>query len=274
MMKSHSLIINGGLGNQMFQYAFVLQLREMGHEVVVDTSFYQCVNNHNGYELESVFGIKEPIVNENRLHILWLRFLCKYKPSWLVSVDDLKYEDLDNQVFRKYIVGYWQNERYFDRVKSIVKSHFQFKGIDDKNRLLANEMKVGNSVSVHIRRGDYVTSGMLIVNEDYYLKAFSYIESRVERPFYYVFSDDKEEAERIISKYSPNYKMIDWNHGVDSYKDMFLMSQCHHHIVANSSFSWWGAWLGKKENSIVVAPNRWVKEENGVCPQLDEWIKI
>lgn len=273
MKRKHILIINGGLGNQMFQYAFMLQLRKMGFPVVIDISLCQYSRSHYGYELESVFGIKEPIICRKGIHLLWLRFLLKYKPPQLVSVEYCN-TDSNKRSFRHYIVGYWQNERYFKDVRDHVRNHFVFTGIDKRNLKIAERIRLCNSISVHIRRGDYVTSGMLIMGDDYYSRAFNFINNHVNKPVFYVFTDDKKEAEKIVSIYCSDYILIDWNRELSSYKDMFLMSQCHHHIVANSSFSWWGAWLDNKGNSIVVAPKRWVKDENGVCPQSNSWIKI
>ena len=272
-MNSHSLIINGGLGNQMFQYAFLLQLREQGYHVEMDTSLYQYINDHNGYELNTVFKINEKTKCQKGLHLAWLRLLLKYKWHLLVTSDINCLKAPSNIILRKYVIGYWQNERFFESVKGQLRKKFVFCGIDEGNLQVAQEMSGCNSVSVHIRRGDYVTLGLLVQEDQYYDNAIRCIMDRVDDPVFYIFSDDMEEARTIISKYCDRYKIIDWNKGKDSYKDMYLMSKCRHHIIANSSFSWWGAWLNPQKGEIVVAPKDWTSDPAGVCPQLAYWIK-
>lgn len=274
-MYSH-IIVNGGLGNQMFQYAFALALRHRGHHVVMDTSLYNYAIMHNGYELERVFGIEEPLINKKGLHLGWLRFLLKYKPTLFLSNDHLCFDKSNLDSPKRYLYGYWQNEQYFKDVADEIRRKFVFQGIDERNQLIAREMNGCNSVSVHIRRGDYETSGMLLLDEDYYSRAFDLLLEKVADPVLYIFSDDCQAAETIVSKYYDEYKykIIDWNKGADSYKDMYLISQCRHHILANSSFSWWGAWLNDSRNKIVIAPKCWVYNNPELCPQVDGWIKL
>lgn len=271
-MLSH-LIVSGGLGNQMFQYAFVLALRNRGHRVKLDVSLYNYAKMHNGYELERVFGIKEPLNNKWGLHLKWLRLLLKVKPKMIISDDPLFFDEYNLNYPKRYISGYWQDESYFKEIEDEIRKRFEFRNIDNRNKAIAQEMRECNSVSVHIRRGDYVESGMLLLDDIFYSKAFEKIIEKVERPIFYIFSDDRQEAEAIVSKYCSEYKVIDWNKGEDSYKDMYLMSQCHHHIVANSSFSWWGAWLSDFNDTIVIAPKCWIHNNPSLCPQADGWIR-
>lgn len=272
-MKSR-LIVNGGLGNQMFQYAFALAMRRRENHVNLDVSLYNYAKMHNGYELERVFGIKEPLINKKGFHLKWLRLLLKTKPKALLTDDPLIFGEFNLKFPKRYICGYWQDERYFKEIENEIRKRFVFQGIDKKNKAIAQEMRECSSVSVHIRRGDYAESGMLLLDDNFYSKAFEKIIDKVESPIFYIFSDDRQEAETIVSKYCSEYKVIDWNKDEDSYKDMYLISQCRHHIVANSSFSWWGAWLGNYKDNIVVAPQKWTNYSDGVEPQLKEWIKI
>lgn len=269
-----NIIISGGLGNQMFQYAFAFALRHRGHHVVMDTSLYNYAKMHNGFELQKVFGIKEPLINKKGFHLRWLRFLLKYKATLFLSYDPLCYDKRYLDSPKRYVFGYWQNEQYFKDVADEIRRIFVFQGIDERNQLIAREMNGCNSVSVHIRRGDYETSGMLLLDEDYYSRAFDLLLEKVVDPVLYIFSDDCQAADTIVSKYNNKYKIIDWNKGEDSYKDMYLISQCHHHILANSSFSWWGAWLNDSRNKIVIAPKCWVYNNPELCPQVDGWIKL
>lgn len=270
----YHIIVNGGLGNQMFQYALYLTLKERGHSIRLDTSLYNYVDTHNGYELERVFGIKEPLICRRGLHLIWLRLLMKGYLKPITTKDSFVYDKKVINSPRAYIIGYWQSEKYFAVIKDKVREVFAFRNIDNYNYSIAEEMNNCNSVGIHIRRGDYLTSGMTLVRDDYYRNAIRYIKEYVSSSVFYVFSDDQEEAISIMDSTNVPYKLITHNNGEDSYKDMFLMSQCKHNIICNSSFSWWGAWLGNYKAGIVVAPQEWVADRPELCPQLDEWIKI
>ena len=204
-----TLMMLGGLGNQMFQYAMVLALRNRGFLVSVDTSMYSYIHMHNGYELKRVFGIDENVVNKGTLHVFWLRFLNKYKPQKLCLTDANHYDGSIFEMNLKYVIGYWQDERYFKNVENLIREKFVFQNIDDENLNLAVEMLSCNSVSLHIRRGDYASSNMSLLNDDYYKNAVSYIKRKVESPMFYIFSDDKYEAERIAEKCKITYQLID-----------------------------------------------------------------
>ncbi len=268
------MVFGGGLGNQMFQYAFMLHLRKNGFGVVADTSLYNYVRMHQGYELERVFGIQEDIFNKGGVHLLWLRFLIKYHPRLFITIDPLCYKEDNINRGKKYIYGFWQDERYFDDVKNEIKRSFVFQDIDGRNRAVAEAMYSCNSVSVHIRRGDYASYGMPIMDDEYYKKAILYVNGKIEAPSYYVFSDDHKVAEKLMKNLNVDYNIVDWNNGTDSYKDMYLMSQCKYNIIANSSFSWWGAWLNNYTGKMVVAPKVWSPRAIHLRPQMGDWILI
>ncbi len=267
-----TFIFRGGLGNQMFEYAMALALRNGGHKVNIDTSMYEQVEMHNGYELDRVFGIKEPVICKRGWHLFKLRFISRFLSNKIISEDTLVYDPTVLLSPKPYINGYWQDERYFKDIESEIRKTFQFKGVDEKNMKIADEMHSCNSVSLHIRRGDYAAYGMTLIGKDYYQKAIEYIMKKVETPMFYIFSDDKEESMNIIANLGIKYIFIDGNNGKDSYKDMFLMSQCSHNIIANSSFSWWGAWLNSNPIKIVVAPFLWSKRRTNFHPQVKTWI--
>lgn len=263
-----NVIIAGGLGNQMFQYALLLSLRHEGVRVYADTSFYKYVKMHNGYELKRVFGIDEQLKSKGGFHLLWLRLLDKFSPSVLCTKD---HRGFDNKVLvcpKHYIRGYWQSELYFKKIESDIRAVFQFKDIDENNIRISSEMKMKESVSVHIRRGDYASFGMTIIGKEFYKRAISIIKEKVETPFFYVFSDDAKEAKEVMDESNVEYTIVKHNRGADSYKDMYLMSKCKHNIIANSSFSWWGAWLNINPQKIVIAP-KWHKGFN-----LESWIEL
>lgn len=270
----YSCIITGGLGNQMFEYAYVLALRDRGMQVKLDISYYDFFKMHNGYELERVFGIKEKLINKKGIHMYWLRFLNRVRPSFLYTVDTYFFNKEALNAPRNYIFGYWQDEKYFSSISKAIKDTFSFQSIDEDNRELAEELRSINSVSLHIRRGDYKDFGMTIVNDDFYAKAIAEINKRTDDPVFYIFSDDLDASKKMAEDLGIRYKIVSINRGADSYKDMYLMSQCKHNIIANSSFSWWGAWLNANNEKIVIAPSIWDEKKPHFKPQCSNWIKI
>ena len=268
------VIVVGGLGNQMFEYAFFLAMRNRGHNVVLDTSYYGFLRMHNGYELDRVFGIREETVNRHGLHVLLLRFMNKFPLPSYYLVDHLEYSSRFLESSHRYIKGYWQDERYFKDIEATVREVFQFKGIDRFNLDLAKEMQACNSVSVHIRRGDYSSFGMTLIGEDYYKRAIEYISNEIDSPVFYFFSDDENAAKSIAEKMNVVCRYMTNNINEDSYKDMFLMSHCQHNIIANSSFSWWGAWLNGNNEKVVIAPAMWDNQMPSFHPQLNEWVLL
>lgn len=134
-----------------------------------------------------------------------------------------------------------------------------------------------NAVSIHVRRGDYLepkywkTTGC-VCQLPYYLNAIAEMNKRISQPSYYVFSDDIAWVKENLPL--PKAFFIDWNKGTESWQDMMLMSRCRHHIICNSTFSWWGAWLNPRENKTVIMPERWFRhcETPDICP--DKWIKV
>lgn len=269
-----NVIVTGGLGNQMFQYAYLLSLRSAGINAIMDISYYDFFKMHNGYELERVFGIKETMINSQGIHMVWLRVLNKYQPSFLYTVDKFRYDETLLKKPRKYIFGYWQDEQYFRGINKDIKDIFCFHNLDDLNIAMSEEMKSLNSVSIHIRRGDYAEFGMSIVGEEYYKKAVNTLLEKVDNPVFYILSDDMQVAEKMATNMGLNYRLVSHNRGAYSYKDMFLMSQCKHNIIANSSFSWWGAWLNNNVSKIVIAPQEWDAKNPIFHPQLSNWILI
>ena len=266
--------MNGGLGNQMFQYALYLALKEKGHSVKLDISLYDFVDMHNGYELGRVFGVKDSVVRKRGFYLYWLRLLLKGYFKSIITADKLVYDVKVMESPNKYIWGSWQSDKYFKSIEYLVRDKFVFKGVDEQNHTIAKNMQSCNSVSVHIRRGDYKKYGMTLINEDYYKKAIDYVCKNVISPAFFVFSDDCDEANALMDRIGVPYKLMMHNKGEDSFKDMYLMSQCKHNIVCNSSFSWWGAWLNDNEDKVVVAPKIWSERRTELRPQLQEWVLI
>ena len=179
-----------------------------------------------------------------------------------------------------YLMGNWQSERYFSQVAEIIRRDLSFKTpLTDRNAELMELMDKIEVVSLHVRRGDIASNlaSMAIhglCSLEYYRRAIEYVTVRVAKPEFVIFSDDMTWVRENLSiDYPCHY--VDHNKGFESYNDMHLMSLCDHHIIANSSFSWWGAWLNPKGNKIVVAPQRWFLanyDSSDIVPS--SWIQI
>jgi len=178
-----------------------------------------------------------------------------------------------------YLEGYWQSYRYFADIEEIIRREFTVrKEPDAVNCDMAEKISRTLSVSVHIRRGDYLLkagSHMGLCGIDYYLKAVKVITAQVNPQHFYVFSDDPEWARQNIDFLKP-VTVVDHNGTDTAYEDLRLMSLCKHHIIANSSLSWWGAWLSKYPEKIVVAPKQWFNNEKRNTSDLipKQWMRI
>lgn len=277
--------IIGGLGNQMFQYAAGRALSlERGQPLRLDTSGFTGYGLHQGFELQRVFNCPAEIATEAEVRgILGWQFssgirrimarpsLAVFRRDGFIVEPHFQYwPELSNVPRDCYLVGYWQSEKYFRDVASVIRSDFTFKSpLANRNVELAEHIGQVNAVSLHVRRGDYAknpktnaTHGLCSV--EYYRAAVQYVSNRVERPYFFIFSDDIAWVKENLKMDLPN-QFIEHNHGAESYNDMRLMSLCRHHIVANSSFSWWGAWLNHSTEKIVVAPKKWFANDMSVA---------
>lgn len=247
--------LQGGLGNQMFQYAKGLSvLRANGfEELLLDTTSYKNQERKvvqggvtgRGYDLD-VFGIS---YNKTQ--------------KWEHSYPILR--------------GYFQNIKEFENVKDEIKKEFTFKNkFSDTIEALANEIKNNDSVSIHVRRGDYVSNLNAfawhgVMDKEYFENAMSIIESEISSPTYYVFSEDIEWCIENIKGDDIVYVGNEYAGEKDT-GHLYLMTQCKYHIMSNSSYSWWGSFLGESE--LTIGPKKWLANCTGSDIMLDEWIKI
>lgn len=281
--------VMGGLGNQMFQSALYRSLETEGREVCMDLSHIRKYgNNHNGYELERIFGLKyqeAPETEMKRLADLQLTYWGRLKRKiggirktthYLEQNYAYKPQILQNENI--YLEGYWQTEKYFIKIRETILKDFTFPEIEDeKNKRLMENIQHSNSVGIHIRRGDYLEDNNLeshgrVCDIKYYQKAVEYIKRHVSKPAFYVFSDDMEWVKENLNL--ENAQFVNWNHKTDSYRDMQLMSICNHQIIANSTFSWWAAWLNENPQKIVVVPSTWINGMDTPDIWCEEWVKI
>jgi hypothetical protein len=285
--------IIGGLGNQMFQYAAgrALSLR-LSTPLRLDVSGFADYGMHHGFELPRVFSCAPELSTEDEVHDLlgWrasplvqrilirsgLRML--YGDS-LVVEPHLRYWPGINRVRdNAYLSGYWQSEKYFSDASQAIRNDFAFRHpFSETNAKLVSRIDQTMAVSLHVRRGDYVsdpkTNATLgLCTLDYYRAAVSHIAERTEQPEFFVFSDDIPWVKANLEIDSPR-TYVDHNQGTESYNDMRLMSLCRHHIIANSSFSWWGAWLNPRQDKTVIAPRKWFANDENARDLLPaDWL--
>jgi len=177
--------------------------------------------------------------------------------------------------------GYWQSERYFSDAADRVRKEFSFRNPPvGKNAEILNEVAACNSVSLHVRRGDYVTNPETnathgVCSIDYYYRAIDFIRERVSNPSFFLFSDEPKWVRENL-EFDGSTTVVDHNGPDAGCEDLRLMSHCQHHIIANSSFSWWGAWLNPNRNKIVVAPEHWfadgLRDTSDLIPET--WVKL
>jgi hypothetical protein len=275
--------VYGGLAGQMMQYAFASFLEEKRQEEVkLDISFFggQTYNkSFRKFELIN-WNTKFSLANEDDYHKIFadVKLIDKLKFKLLqkeVNNNVFFYEkkpfsydaDVLDERFRIF-EGYWVNNQYISAVESRLRKEFTPRyPVPGINNEIISKMQNSNSVSIHFRRGDYIGSVHDVLKNDYYAQAIAYIKQHVENPFFYIFSDDIEYV-RNHYDLSENSLYIDHNKGEESYWDIFLMSNCKHNVIANSGFSFWGAWLNKSFGSKVVAPSSWIQTENKIEQNL------
>ena len=186
-----------------------------------------------------------------------------------------------SEVFEKadcYYDGYWQNERYFSEIRQEILMAFTPISVDQRNAAMARKLTTCNSVSIHVRHGDFLDKKIYrgICGKDYYKSAIESILNETDVELFCLFSNDIEWCkENIVPMLQgKEYVIADWNTGSDSYLDMYLMSQCRHNIIAHSSFSWWGAWLNQYPQKIVIGPRKWVNIKNSEFQLNPSWKQV
>lgn len=262
-----------GLGNQLFQYAYakalslstkqpvLLDIRETGkHKSEVNLTYREYSLNHYKISLPVCSNVQHfyPFLNKSDelLEIIQKLSVKSYLPYKFFRESTSEYQqNLANIKGNWYLQGWFQDSRYFQGYEQIIKKEIRpRKGIkisSDLKRILQEE----NTVSVHIRRGDYKRLSNILPIQ-YYYNAMKHVRDLVDNPFWVVFSDEIEWVKENIKFENRSY-FLDKRENLKDYEELMVMRCCKNHIIANSTFSWWGAWLGKNENKVVVAPDRW-----------------
>ena len=274
----------GGMGNQMFQYAFA---RAIGDDVKLDITTFDKYKTWD-YLLD-VFNIKENYATDAELdqikHKSKSKFpklirkmlgISKFKSNEIKETDLSFNKELLQPRDVAYYVGYFQCEKYFKDIRTKLLEEFSLrKKLDNKNIDMLKQINSTNAVAIHVRRGDYVELQHVhgLCNLDYYKRGIDYICKHVENPHFFVFSDDMDWVKNNL-EISSHVTYVDINDKYSGYFDLELMKNCKHNIIANSSFSWWGAWLNENPDKIVIAPKQWFANGNKIDIVCDDWIKL
>lgn len=279
--------IFGGLGNQMFQYALMKALEARFNETVLaDVHCFKDYARHNGLEIEKIFPIELKLASKEDVKQLayyassyqvhkvlkWLRIKKKS------TVQEILSTPYHSDVFRiqdTYYDGYWQDARYYESMRPLLLDVFKFRiPLDERNGELCRMLNESDSVGIHIRRGDYLKKKRYrgICDIAYYERSIEMARSRLAHPHFYFFSNDIRWCkDYLVHLMQPGeFTFVDWNTGKSSYVDMQLMSHCRMLIIANSSFSWWAAYLNTRAQ-MVIAPQKWFNSNPPLQIQLKEW---
>jgi len=295
--------LTGGLGNQMFQYALGRHLAEkLSTTLKLDPLFYES-NKLRHYELHC-FHIWEHIATQaeidalrreqrTRLYHFLQRGLRKLKidnpitrqppnPFHVREADHSFHPEVLEKSGPLYLDGYWQSEKYFRDIAEIIHREFEIKYKQDaESQRISELIHATESVSLHVRRADYVQNPVVnqihgTCDQAYYDRAIHHLTQSIQNPHFFLFSDDPAWVKAELKLDFPA-TILEHNGPSRSYEDLRLMSQCKHNIIANSSFSWWGAWLNKNPAKIVVAPARWyadpVKNAQTKDVVPETWVK-
>jgi len=284
------VVIFNGLGNQMSQYAFYLEKKRINKA----TYLISFCKDHNGLELHKVFGIdfKSKLI-EKILYVIYrilltdkkflnpLKYLLKvlgckiinenydysFKPSYMVPSKGIT-----------YYFGGWHTEKYFSGVKRELLSTFNFEKFTDKENIATlAEISSTNSVALHVRRGDYMNEANInlfgkVCTKAYFENAIDVLNQKIPNAHYFIFSNDIAWVKENLVFETATF--VNHNFGADSWKDMCLMSKCKHNIISNSTFSWWGAWLNKHQDKVVISPSRFLNDDQYTDVYPNDWLKI
>jgi hypothetical protein len=262
-MRQRTVIVKlkGGLGNQMFQYAYgrCLSLR------------HKTIFKLDKFLFRSQICQKMAGITPRKYELGEFNIVGK-----IAGFKEIVIKNKNNI----YLDGYFQSEKYFKDIRQILLKEFTLRKKTSNFSRLERQISESNSVSVHIRRGDYVKDIVTrkyhgVQTLGYYLQAMKIIEGKIKKPHFFFFSDDILWVKENFNKVNNPVTFVSNLHRLTNQEELILMSFCKHNIIANSSFSWWGAWLNINPKKIVVAPKRWFRQkvnEKSIVPR--EWIRI
>ena len=277
----------GGMGNQMFQYALYRALLAQGKEVKLDRAKYshfdetrKCFLDNGCFDLQYELCTKK----EARKYVLGTGMTARVlmrlfgdKSTHYYEKKDYEFDSNVMKLSEGYLDGFWQTWKYFKDVEEDIRKAYRFTNVlTGKDREYAKQIRSTNSVAVHVRRGDYDKHQEIygnICNQLYYEKAINIINQKIENSFFYFFSNDMKWTRTTFGE-QDNYIFVEGNNEDKGYIDMQLMSECKHQIMANSSFSWWAAYLNNNPNKKVICPGRWINAKETPDVYYNGWISV
>ncbi|WP_299121659.1 alpha-1,2-fucosyltransferase [uncultured Tenacibaculum sp.] len=262
--------IVGGLGNQMFQYAYAKALQLSGYDVKIDITKFKKYKLHGGYQLDK-YKIDLDSASSFAINLGKLGLKKSLKEKSLLFNQDFK-----SIKGNEYVKGYFQTEKYFSEIRDTLLEQFTINiDLATSTKDYSKQIKEAKiSCSLHIRRGDYISDQKAnsvhgTCSLEYYKEAIELLNKKYGEVKFFIFSDDIEWVKSNL----PVENAVYVDHKTIPHEDIYLMSLCNHNITANSTFSWWGAWLNKNENKTVIAPKQWyIDKENEIVPQ--NWVRI
>lgn len=263
--------LNGGLGNQLFQYAFGVSVAQRRNEQVFFEKHQLDGGAHRAYSLDA-FCVNVRFLNGAYLGPKYEERIFNFDPG------------VYNAARNAHFVGNWQTEKYFN--EPAVREDFRYKRpMSQQTNLMASVIQTRASASIHVRRSDYLIPSTAAYHGnmglEYYGSAIAYIKARVPGVHFFIFSDDPQWCKQAFP--TADFTIVDhngWGNGLtgpaQEHEDLYLMSLCNHAIIPNSSFGWWGAWLNPDKQRIVIAPKRWFIVQHLCTDDIipDRWVKI
>ncbi|NHZ84837.1 MAG: hypothetical protein GWP19_03035 [Planctomycetia bacterium] len=297
--------INGGLGNQLFQYAVARAISiKLNRKLLLDDSWYRDIHSLENQSdpnattkrdfLLNNFNIQSRVISKAHINFI-KRLEIRSKQSTFLKflldgpLNNFSFEKIDHANFslmavekspNVYLTGYWQNNNIIEEYKNLFSGELLLKHpISTHNETYLKSIISTNSVAIHFRRGDYISKPNTrkvhaACSDDYYYKSIEYIQKKNSNLHYFIFSDDISWVRNNFT-FSTNITFVDNEKPV--YEHLFLMSQCKHQITANSTFSWWAAWLNPNKDKIIITPKYWYYDKqlnNTVIRIPKEWIII
>ena len=283
--------IIGGLGNQLFQYSYAKSLQQKGYKVKIDISAFKSYKLHGGYFLDGyLIDIEEATVRDLSLYRA-PNIITKLKRK--IGHENINFIEEDVFFFSEnlllpkddsYIEGYFQSEKYFLEIREVILSQISLKNsLSTYNAGIQKEISMCKiSCSIHMRRGDYLTNSVAnkvhgVLDIEYYKESIELLENKFsDNIWYFIFSDDMEWV--VDNLHIKNSTFVDSDQDSCPNEDIFLMSLCDHNIIANSSFSWWGAWLNNNGKKVVISPKQWFMDKKmndntfDLIPSI--WIRV
>lgn len=284
--------LQGGLGNQMFQYAIGKNIEQHNNNADFKLDITAFKDDHQRKYALECFNVVQKIATPKEIS-MFLKYKTKIGKFWswynrliadktrYIQERQFNFEPLLLSLKKSaYLDGYWQTEKYFKDIEEIIRKDFTLKNkpsVEAENWI--KKMEKCNSVSIHIRRGDYISNQKTnqfhgTCSLEYYREAISLISQKISAPVFFIFSDDMVWVKNNLKIDYPTSYISD--NKIPDYEEMIIMSNCKHNIIANSTFSWWGAWLNNNPNKTVITPKKWftAKKMNTVDLIPKSWISI